>query len=211
MWEPFSEQARRAVGVANDQAQRLGHHHIRAEHLLLGIAFTECATTDVLRKHGIDFEGLRAHVERLGEPRSTLSSAAMVFSPQAKRCIELAFEIARSLDDNYIGTEHLFLGILRADDRSVAMQALAQLTTDLPAIAKEVETRSRDQKRPTPHRGGRATGGFEFRLIVLAIEDPGALADHQAVLNAAGQDGFQIAALTLLSAGKVLIVMQRAS
>jgi ATP-dependent Clp protease ATP-binding subunit ClpA len=142
-WKPFSEQGRRAVVVANEEAQRLGVHHIGAEHILLGIAFAECVTTDVLRRHGIDFEGLRAQVERLGEPRSAVSSDAMIFSPQAKRCIELAFEVAKSLDDNYIGAEHLFLGILRADDSSVAVQALAHLTPDLTALAKEVETRSR--------------------------------------------------------------------
>jgi ATP-dependent Clp protease ATP-binding subunit ClpC len=211
MWEPFTEPARRALVLAKEEAQRLGHRFISAEHILLGVVSTECVTTEILREHGIAVEKVRAQVERLGEPRAVVSSDAMVFSPQAKRCIEIAFEVARSVDHNYIGTEHLFLGIVRVDDRSVAMQVLAQLTTELTGIAKEIETRMREQRVSGLHRPATVRSGFEFRLIVLELDASSAVAEHEAALNALGHDGYHIVAMTHVSPGKVLIAMQRSS
>jgi ClpA/ClpB-like protein len=107
MWEPFSEPARRAVVRSQEVAQMFGAHYIGTEHMVFALAETDDPVGAALAK-AVDRDALR---RQLGEV-SREPTLEMVFTPGAKRSIELAFENARRLNHNYIGTAHIALGIL---------------------------------------------------------------------------------------------------
>jgi ATP-dependent Clp protease ATP-binding subunit ClpA len=111
MWEPFTERARHAIVRAQEVAQLFGSSTIGTEHIGFALAETDDPLGEALAK-AIDREALRG---RLGSV-SASPSAEMSFSGGAKRTIELAFENARRLNHNYIGTEHLALGVLASGD-----------------------------------------------------------------------------------------------
>jgi ATP-dependent Clp protease ATP-binding subunit ClpC len=107
MWEPFSEPARRAVVRSQEVAQMFGAHYIGTEHMVFALAETDDPVGAALAK-AVDRDALR---KQLGEV-SREPTLEMVFTPGAKRSIELAFENARRLNHDYIGTAHIALGIL---------------------------------------------------------------------------------------------------
>jgi ATP-dependent Clp protease ATP-binding subunit ClpA len=110
MWEPFSHSARRAVVRSQEVAQMFGAHFIGTEHMMFALAEADDAVGAALAT-AVDRDEMR---RRLGDV-SQVPSTEMVFTPGAKRSIELAFENARRLNHNYIGTGHLALGVLGAD------------------------------------------------------------------------------------------------
>ncbi|MBS1715138.1 MAG: hypothetical protein JST30_12460 [Armatimonadetes bacterium] len=116
MWQRFSENARRVVFFAQEEAQGVGEGYVSTEHLLLGLVREECTATRVLHDVGIDLALVRTEVLRMlprGEPRT---SQDMTLTPRAKRVIDLAYDEARQLNDQFIGTEHLLLGLIREHD-----------------------------------------------------------------------------------------------
>src|SRR5579884_4178660 len=110
MWEPFTERARRSIVLTQEEAQRLGNNYIGTENILLGILNEgESDAAKVLAKHGVTLESARAKFERhAGEP----GGREIVFTPRAKRGVELAYEAGARLGLRYIGTEHLLLGLI---------------------------------------------------------------------------------------------------
>lgn len=110
LWEPFSHSARRAVVRAQEVAQMFGAHFIGTEHMTFALAEADDAVGAALA-NAVDREEIR---RRLGDA-SDVPTTEMVFTPGAKRSIELAFENARRLTQNFIGTAHLALGILGAE------------------------------------------------------------------------------------------------
>jgi ATP-dependent Clp protease ATP-binding subunit ClpC len=114
MWEPFTERARRSIVLAQEEAQRLGNNYIGTEHILLGIISEgESLAAKVLETLGVNLAKVRQEVEAIVGRGGQTVQQEMVFTPRAKRVIELAFEEARQLNHNYIGTEHLLLGLIR--------------------------------------------------------------------------------------------------
>jgi ATP-dependent Clp protease ATP-binding subunit ClpC len=111
LWEPFTQQARRAIVRAQEVAQMFASNYIGTEHIAFALAETDDDVGRVLTG-AIDRDQMR---EQLGGARS-FPNPEMVFTPGAKRTIEASFENARRLDHNYIGTAHLALGILASDD-----------------------------------------------------------------------------------------------
>ena len=108
MWEPFTERARRSIVLAQEEAQRLGNNYIGTEHILLGIISEgESLAAKVLETLGVNLAKVRQEVEAIVGRGGQTVQQEMVFTPRAKRVIELAFEEARQLNHNYIGTEHL--------------------------------------------------------------------------------------------------------
>ncbi len=155
MWEPFTERARRSVVLAQEEAQRLGNNYIGTEHLLLGIISEgESVAAKVLENLSISLDKVRNEVEAIVGKGGTSTQQEMVFTPRAKRVIELAFEEARALSHNYIGTEHLLLGLVR-EGEGVAARVLANLGVDPTKIRNEitkllgVETTVAPQKEKT--------------------------------------------------------------
>ena len=130
MWEPFTERARRSIVLAQEEAQRLGNNYIGTEHILLGIISEgESLAAKVLETLGVNLAKVRQEVEAIVGRGGQTVQQEMVFTPRAKRVIELAFEEARQLNHNYIGTEHLLLGLIR-EGEGVAARVLTNLGVD---------------------------------------------------------------------------------
>ncbi|KPK40509.1 MAG: hypothetical protein AMJ78_07105 [Omnitrophica WOR_2 bacterium SM23_29] len=139
MFSRFTERARKVIILAKEEAKRFNHDYIGTEHILLGlIKEGEGVAAAVLQNLGLSLEAIRLEVEKLVQPGPpTVVSGDIPFTPKAKKVIELATDEARNLGHNYIGTEHLLLGLIR-EGEGVASQALTNLGLDLNRVRQEV-------------------------------------------------------------------------
>ena len=139
MFNRFTERARRVILLAKEEAKRFNHDYIGTEHLLLGlIREGEGVAAAVLMSLGLDPAKIRMEVEKLVQPGpSAAVSGDIPFTPKAKRAIELAMEEARQLGHNYIGTEHLLLGLIK-EGEGVASEVLVNLGLDAGKVKDEV-------------------------------------------------------------------------
>ncbi len=139
MFNRFTERARKVILLAKEEAKRFNHDYIGTEHILLGlIREGEGVAAAVMQKLGLSSEKIRVEVEKLVQMGpTTIVSGDIPFTPKAKKVIELAMEEARSLGHNYIGTEHLLLGLIR-EGEGVASQVLMNLGLDLNRVRNEV-------------------------------------------------------------------------
>src|SRR3990167_8564317 len=128
MFNRFTERARKVVILANEEARRFNHDYIGTEHLLLGlIKEGEGVAAAVLQNLGLSLDAIRLEIEKLVKPGpATVVSGDIPFTPKAKKVIELAMDEARNLGHNYIGTEHLLLGLIR-EGEGIAAQVLVNL------------------------------------------------------------------------------------
>jgi len=127
MFERFTDRARRVVVYAQDEAKTLEHNYIGTEHLLLGLLREEeGVAAQALRSFSVTVESVREYIIRETSRGTGASPGHIPFTPRSKKALELALREALQLGHNYIGTEHLLLGILREAD-GVAMQALTGL------------------------------------------------------------------------------------
>src|SRR5580692_10670468 len=114
MWQRFTERARKVVFFAQEEAGRLGENYVSTEHLLLGlIREPDSVAGRVLDRLGIRVSDIRSNVERMIAHGDARLGQDMQLTPRAKRVIDLAYDSARQLNNNYIGTEHLLMGIIR--------------------------------------------------------------------------------------------------
>lgn len=139
MFERFTERARKVMNLAKQEAQRLNHDYIGTEHILLGlIQEGSGVAANVLKNMDVDLKKIRAEVEKMVKPGANPAPMAQLpFTPRAKKVLELALEEANNLAHNYIGTEHLLLGLLREND-SVASQVLINIGLKLENVREEV-------------------------------------------------------------------------
>jgi ATP-dependent Clp protease ATP-binding subunit ClpC len=139
MNDRFTERVRKVLFLARDEASRLQHEYIGTEHLLLGIVREgEGIAAKVLKKMGLDFEQIRLAVEKLvSATGGTVMIGEIPFTPRAKTVLELAVEEARLLGHNYVGTEHLLLGLIR-EGEGVAARVLLDLGADRKKVREEV-------------------------------------------------------------------------
>ncbi len=167
MFNKFTERARKVILLAKEEARRFNHDYIGTEHILLGlIREGEGVAAAVLQKLGLSPEKIRLEVEKLVQSGpSTMVSGDIPFTPKAKKVIELAMEEARSLGHNYIGTEHLLLGLIR-EGEGVASQVLMNLGLDLNRVRNEVITLL-GSSSPAP------TGGASARTKTPALDSFG--------------------------------------
>src|SRR5262245_17850461 len=139
MFERFTDRARKVMALANQEAQRLNHEYIGTEHILLGLVKEGSGVgANVLRNLDVDLRKVRLEVEKLvkaGPEMVTMGKLPQ--TPRAKKVIEYAIEEARNLNHNYVGTEHLLLGLLREHD-GVAAQVLMNLGLKLEDVREEV-------------------------------------------------------------------------
>jgi ATP-dependent Clp protease ATP-binding subunit ClpC len=138
MQDKFTERVRKVMYLAREEAGRLQHDYIGTEHLLLGlIREGEGIAANVLTNLGLDLEVIRQTVESMvAAPGSTLTLGEIPFTPKAKRVLELAIEEARQLGHNYVGTEHLLLGLIR-EGEGVAARVLQELGVDRRKVRDE--------------------------------------------------------------------------
>ena len=138
MFERFTDRARNAVRVAQEEARRLGHASIGTEHLLLGLlAEPDGIGARALVALGLSPDGLRAEVERAAGPGEGSPAGHLPFRHESKKVLELSLREALGLGHNYIGTEHIALGLVRQGE-GVAAQVLLRRGADLPAVRQEV-------------------------------------------------------------------------
>jgi ATP-dependent Clp protease ATP-binding subunit ClpC len=137
---PFTDRARRVVVLAQDEARLLNHNYLGTEHLLLGLIREgegEGVAVRALESLGISLGAVRAQVqESIGQGQSAPTSH-ISFTPRAKKVLELSFREALQLHHNYIGTEHLLLGLI-GEGEGVAAQVLMQLGADLSRVRQRV-------------------------------------------------------------------------
>ena len=139
MFNRFTERARKVVILAKEEARRFNHDYIGTEHILLGLVREgEGVAASVLQKVGVSLEKIRLEIEKLVQPGPTTQIIGDIpFTPRAKKALELAAEEARALGHNYIGTEHLLLGLIR-EGEGMASQVLLNLGLDLNTVRNEV-------------------------------------------------------------------------
>ena len=135
-FEYFADSANRALQLATEEAQRLGHDHVRTEHLLLALIKAEGLASKVLQKLGVDMVNLFSDLESL-IGRGEGSPKKLVLSPRAKKTLDLAYQAARELGFNYVGEEHFLLGIVR-EGESIAAQSLHKRKVTFDKVAKEI-------------------------------------------------------------------------
>ncbi len=139
MFERFTDRARKVMALANQEAQRFNHEYIGTEHILLGLVKEGSGVgANVLKNLDVDLRKVRLEVEKLvksGPDMVTMGKLPQ--TPRAKKVLEYAIEEARNLNHNYVGTEHLLLGLLREHD-GVAAQVLMNLGLKLEEVREEV-------------------------------------------------------------------------
>ncbi len=134
----FSDRARRVGGLAQEEARMLNHDYIGTEHILLGLIHEgQGVGAKVLESLGIALEGVRQQVEGIISQGQRAPLGLIPFTPRAKKVLELSWREALQLGHNYIGTEHILLGLIR-EGEGVAAQVLVNLGADLTRVREEV-------------------------------------------------------------------------
>jgi len=160
MYERFTDRARKVMQLANQEAQRFNHEYIGTEHILLGlIKEGSGVAANVLKNLDVDLRKIRLEVEKLvqsGPDMDTMGKLPQ--TPRAKKVIEYSMEEARNLNHNYVGTEHILLGLLR-EQEGVAAQVLMNLALKLEDVREEVLNLLGHGEGPeTAGRGGMGGG-----------------------------------------------------
>jgi ATP-dependent Clp protease ATP-binding subunit ClpA len=138
MFERFTDRARRVIVLAQEEARLLNHDYIGTEHLLLGLAHEgQGVAAKALELLGIRLAALRSQVEEVIGRGQRAPSGHIPFTPRAKKVLELSLRESQQLGHNYIGTEHVLLGLVR-EGEGVAAQVLVKLGADLPRVRQQV-------------------------------------------------------------------------
>jgi ATP-dependent Clp protease ATP-binding subunit ClpC len=138
LFERFTERARQVVVLAQDEARALKHNYIGTEHILLGLLREEEGlAARVLESLDITVEEVRAQVARIVGQGDEVTTGQIPFTPRAKKVLELALREALSLGHNYIGTEHILLGLVR-ENEGVAARILLDFDADAEMVRNEV-------------------------------------------------------------------------
>ncbi len=139
MYERFTDRARKVMQLANQEAQRFNHEYIGTEHILLGLVKEGSGVAaNVLKNLEVDLRKIRLEVEKLVQSGPEMvTMGKLPQTPRAKKVIEYSMEEARNLNHNYVGTEHILLGLLR-EQEGVAAQVLMNLTLKLEEVREEV-------------------------------------------------------------------------
>jgi ATP-dependent Clp protease ATP-binding subunit ClpC len=138
MFERFTEKAIKVIMLAQEEARRLGHNFVGTEQILLGLIGEGSGVgPKILKSMGIKLKEARIEVEKIIGRGSGFVAVEIPFTPRAKRCLELSLEEARQLGHNYIGTEHLLLGLI-VEGEGVAARVLEEMQVDLSRLRTEI-------------------------------------------------------------------------
>src|SRR5262245_44988272 len=165
MYERFTDRARKVMQLANQEAQRFNHEYIGTEHILLGLVKEGSGVAaNVLKNLDIDLRKIRLEVEKIvqhGPGGEQVVMGRLPHTPRAKKVIEYSIEEARNLNHNYVGTEHLLLGLLR-EQEGVAAQVLMNLGLKLEDVREEVlNLLGHNMPNESESGGGGGGGGTE--------------------------------------------------
>ncbi|MFO7192446.1 MULTISPECIES: ATP-dependent Clp protease ATP-binding subunit [Thermocrispum] len=171
MFERFTDRARRVVVLAQEEARMLNHNYIGTEHILLGLIHEgEGVAAKALESLGIALEGVRQQVEEIIGQGQQAPSGHIPFTPRAKKVLELSLREALQLGHNYIGTEHILLGLIR-EGEGVAAQVLVKLGADLNRVRQQVLQLLSGYQGKEPAEAG--TGGRETPSSSLVLDQFG--------------------------------------
>ena len=167
MFERFTDRARRVVVLAQEEARMLNHNYIGTEHILLGLIHEgEGVAAKALEGMGISLDGVRGQVEEIIGQGQQAPSGHIPFTPRAKKVLELSLREALQLGHNYIGTEHILLGLIR-EGEGVAAQVLVKLGADLSRVRNTViQLLSGYQGKEAVASGGPAEGTPSTSLVL---------------------------------------------
>jgi ATP-dependent Clp protease ATP-binding subunit ClpC len=167
MFERFTDRARRVVVLAQEEARMLNHNYIGTEHILLGLIHEgEGVAAKSLEALDIKLEQVRGQVEEIIGPGQQAPSGHIPFTPRAKKVLELSLREALQLGHNYIGTEHILLGLIR-EGEGVAAQVLVKLGADLHRVRQQViQLLSGYQGKEPATSGGPAEGTPSTSLVL---------------------------------------------
>jgi len=164
VFERFTDRARRVIVLAQEEARLLNHDYVGTEHLLLGLAHEgQGVAAKALEVLGIRLEALRSQVEEIIGQGQRAPSGHIPFTPRAKKVLELSLREALELGHDYIGTEHLLLGLVR-EGEGVAAQVLVKLGADFPRVRQQVG------QLLSGHAGG-TEAGARTRLVRMTVPD----------------------------------------
>ncbi|HET6383626.1 MAG TPA: ATP-dependent Clp protease ATP-binding subunit [Armatimonadota bacterium] len=175
LWQRFTERAKRVVIAAQEEAAHAGEPYVSPEHLLLGLVKeNDSVATKVLERLGVAAQRVRQEVERQigGRGYGRLNNNDVTLDPRMKRVLDFAYDEARQSSTNYIGTEHLLLGIIREGD-GVAYRTLAKLGVDIISARKEVVSYLGGEQQPPTRRQAKTLVLDEYGrdLTQMAVED----------------------------------------
>ena len=167
MFERFTDRARRVVVLAQEEARMLNHNYIGTEHILLGLIHEgEGVAAKALESLGISLDAVRQQVEEIIGQGQQAPSGHIPFTPRAKKVLELSLREALQLGHNYIGTEHILLGLIR-EGEGVAAQVLVKLGADLNKVRQQViQLLSGYQGKEPATAGGPAEGAPSTSLVL---------------------------------------------
>jgi ATP-dependent Clp protease ATP-binding subunit ClpA len=206
MFERFTGRAREAVVLAQDEARHLRHNYIGTEHILLGLLREEEGlAARVLESLDITLEEVRSQVTRVVGEGDEVATGQIPFTPRAKKVLELSLKEALALNHNYIGTEHILLGVVR-ENQGVAARILSDLDADSdkirgavlailgsaspsdlgPSELDELELGLRGKERATPLWDFERSAGLRERERQIAWQRKQSLAKHPWGLLLAG-------------------------
>ena len=210
MFERFTERARQIVVLAQDEARALKHNYIGAEHILLGLLREEEGlAARVLESLDITVEEVRAQVARIVGQGDEVTTGQIPFTPRAKKVLELALREALSLGHNYIGTEHILLGLVR-ENEGVAARILLDFDADAEKIRNETLALLARARPEAPSPAAKAwlstpeTPAAAYRAIALA----GTPDDWSHQLSALGEEGWELFTIAA-AAGEPRAVFRR--
>ena len=166
MFERFTDRARRVVVLAQEEARMLNHNYIGTEHILLGLIHEgEGVAAKSLESLDIKLEQVRSQVEEIIGPGQQAPSGHIPFTPRAKKVLELSLREALQLGHNYIGTEHILLGLI-SEGEGVAAQVLVKLGADLNRVRQQVIQLLSGYQGKEPAQAGPAEGTPSTSLVL---------------------------------------------
>src|SRR5262245_52633388 len=165
MFDRFTDRAKKVMNLARQEAQRFNHEYLGTEHILLGLVQEGSGVAaNVLKNMGIDLTKIRAEVEKIVKTGpSMVTMGQLPFTPRAKKVLELSMEEASNLGHNYIGTEHLLLGLIK-ENEGIAAQVLMNLGVKLEDVREEVleflgaDTQEEEEEESQQGEGGGGGG-----------------------------------------------------
>jgi ATP-dependent Clp protease ATP-binding subunit ClpC len=167
MFERFTDRARRVVVLAQEEARMLNHNYIGTEHILLGLIHEgEGVAAKSLESLGVSLESVRSQVEEIIGQGQQAPSGHIPFTPRAKKVLELSLREALQLGHNYIGTEHILLGLIR-EGEGVAAQVLVKLGADLNRVRQQVIQLLSGYQGKEPLTSGAPSEGTPSTSLVL--------------------------------------------
>ena len=173
MFERFTEKAIKVIMLAQEEARRLGHNFVGTEQVLLGLIGegTDVAAK-TLKSMGVNLKDARVEVEKIIGRGSGFVAVEIPFTPRAKRVLELSWDEARQLGHNYIGTEHLLLGLIR-EGEGVAARVLENLGVDLNKIRTNVVKMLGESKSQTVSSGGGSSSSSTTKVKTPSLDEYG--------------------------------------